>query len=587
LTFLVIGIVLPVRVGKAVVEGFFFKRRGGASRICLGWQPIIRPVRLRSARFSWSTLLPGLAIVLLALLQAHWSLTRLRKLTPDSLNYVDVAENLLAGRGLVQDAVGYGEGRFPTRFQIPQPMGVHGPLYPLAIASLSELGVGPRDAAFYIPAAAFLGIVLLAWALMRRLYDGETGLWAALLLSVSFPLREMATTAWSEPLALFVLLLSLLLLVPPVARPGAVRLLLAGLFAGLAFATRYPLVVAVVFGGLLLLRRDGARPNLRRLLWYGLGFSAVAAPIVLRNLVNTGLLTGAIRNPSTIGFADNLRDGLRILFGEYLASRRAHPGAELPQEVAAAALMLLLAVRLTRRRSWTRVLASNGRIALVLWAVGFSAYLIVQRSLTHFDYLHPRLLSPAHLFLMLLAAVALRELLPIGRGWVAALVMVAALSQSVLPAQRIATTPRRPRRPRAYLTARHRWLLRHTTPDDLIIGMRCLDIPFLLGRPCLYFSSYPEMLPITYRDICQVARQACPRYRELILSIEGDPDDAGGAEAFGPFVDDLSRGHLEPYPAIELRARVKNGSFYRIVCARCRKDSDPDPPLAPAGGSVY
>jgi hypothetical protein len=545
-------------------------------------------VGLPSARSCWKTLLPGLAIVLLAALQAHWSVTRLRKLTPDSLNYIDVAENLLAGRGLVQDAVGYGEGRFPTRLQIPQPMGVHGPLYPLAIASLSELGVEPRDAAFYIPAAAFLGVVLLGWVLLRRLYDGETGLWAALLLSVSFPLRQMATTAWSEPLALFVLLLSLLLLVPPPPRPGTARLLLAGLFAGLAFATRYPLVVAVLFGGLLLLRRDGARANLRRLFCYGLGFSAVAGPIVARNLVNTGLLTGAVRNPSTIGFADNLRDGLRILFGEYLAGRRAHPGAELPQEVAAAALLLLLAVRLTRRKTWTRVLASNGRIALVLWAVGFSAYLIVQRSLTHFDHLHPRLLSPAHLFLMLLAAVALRELLPIGRGFLAALVTVAALSQSLPLARQIADTPRKPRRPQAYLTARHRWLLRHTTPDDLIIGMRCLDIPFLLGRPCLYFSSYPEMLPVTYQDICQVAQEACPRYRELVLSLEGgEPNGGSGAEAFGPFIDDLSRDRLARYPAIELRARVKNGSFYRIVCSRCREGSDPVPPLAPAGGSVY
>ncbi len=553
-----------------------------------GCNPYNPPVPAASHRVSRSTLLPGLAIVLLAVLQAHWSVTRLRKLTPDSLNYIDVAENLLAGRGLVQDAVGYGEGRFPTRFQIPQPMGVHGPLYPLAIAGLGKLGVAPRDAAFYIPAAGFLGIVLLAWVLMRRLYDGETGLWAVLLLSVSFPLREMATTAWSEPLALSMLLVSLLLLLPPPTRPGTPRLLLAGLFAGLAFATRYPLVVAVLFGGLLLLRRDGAKPNLRRLVGYGLGFSAVAGPIVVRNLVNTGLLTGAVRNPSTVGFADNLWDGVRILFGEYLASRRAHPGAELPQEVAATVLLLLLAVRLTRRHAFTRLFISNGRIVLLLWAVGFSAYLIVQRSVTHFDYLHPRLLSPAHLFLTLLAAVALREILPIGRGWVAALVTVAALSQSVPLARRIATTPRTPRRPQAYLTARHRWLARHTTPDDLIIGMRCLDVPFLLGRPCLYFSSYPEMLHVTYQDICQVARQACPRYRELILSLEGDGTDGErGAEAFGPFIDDLSRGRLAPYPAIELRARVENGSFFRIVCARCRAGSDPHPPLAPASGSVY
>src|SRR5262245_38356994 len=220
---------------------------------------------------------PGIVLVLLT--GTFWlvalgalSVTRERRFSADSRNYVNVARNLVEGRGLVQDTAGFGEGRFPTKVRLPQPFGVHGPLFPLAIAGASRLGFDAEDAALVIPVLC-AGLTLLGAALVvARLYDPATGLLAAALLVASFPLTFLARTAWSELLATAFLFASLSVLL---GRRGealsALALVGAGFLAGLGFAARYPLVVALPLGVLVLLDRDGVRANVRRLLLYGVG----------------------------------------------------------------------------------------------------------------------------------------------------------------------------------------------------------------------------------------------------------------------------------------------------------------------------
>ena len=208
----------------------------------------------------------GVALGLLAAL--FWlvalgvlSLTRERRFTADSRNYVNVARNVLEGRGLVQDTAGFGEGRFPTRVRLPQPYGVHGPLFPLAIAGLAAAGLPAEDAALLIPVLC-AGLTLAgAVLLLLRLYDRETALWGAALLVASYPLAFLARTAWSELLAVAALFGSLLLLLARPPRSAPARLLaLAGVLAGLAFAARYPLAVTGPLGALLSWAgTDGAR----------------------------------------------------------------------------------------------------------------------------------------------------------------------------------------------------------------------------------------------------------------------------------------------------------------------------------------
>lgn len=63
-----------------------------------------------------------------------WSLLRYRRFSPDSMNYVNAARNLLRGRGLTQDTIGYGGNFLRADLPARDPLGTHPPLYPVAVA---------------------------------------------------------------------------------------------------------------------------------------------------------------------------------------------------------------------------------------------------------------------------------------------------------------------------------------------------------------------------------------------------------------------------------------------------------------------
>lgn len=514
-----------------------------------------------------------MAAGLVSFLQGYWSLTRWRSFSPDSRNYVNVAENLLKGRGFVQDTVGLGEVRLVVPLTIPQPFGVHGPVFPLSIAVLSRLGLDATDAALLIPALAHAGLLLTVFLLMRRLYETRVGLWALLLLLLSDPLRQITTAAWAEPLALLWLLLSLLALARGALQPpgNVFWLAVAGILAGLAFATRYPLAIGLPIGLLIVTRIKDWHGSVKRAVAYSIGFAIVAAPTLWRNLIATGHLMGNERNPSDISFFENLRQCASVLFERYAIRSGWSEDARL-QAAALAAIVVLLAVRLARTNVFARLgelFLAPGRIALVLWFFGYAAFLVFQRTLFSFDSLNVRLLSPAHLFLMCLVSVALDAALRLSPQWIAGIILAACLGRGAILAKAIHETTPVARRPNAAASERRRWIKRHTTPDDLIIGQRCTDLPFYLGRPCLHFSQAPEMRHVTRDDIHRALVEACPRYRAIYLVLQKDcrsHDD--WRERYGDYITDLYFGRHESDPNVTEVARLEDGVVFELSCRR-------------------
>jgi hypothetical protein len=496
-----------------------------------------------------------------------WSLTRERRFSADSRNYVNVARNLLAGQGLVQDTAGFGESRFPTRARLPQPYGVHGPLFPVAIAALSRLGMAPEDAALFLP-ILFAGLTVAgAGFLLHRLYDLETALWSVGLLVASFPVTFLATTAWSELLAtafLFASLLALLWRTPERQRPST--LLLAGLLAGLAFAARYPLVVALPLGALLLLARDGLRANLKRVALYGLGFATMAAPIVARNVMVIGSPTGATRGPSTIGLFLNLRVAARVLLDQWVAGPTAKHGPY-PGAIATLVLLLILALWLRRRGEARAWLVDGRRFILWAWPLGYAGYLVLQRSVMHFDFLDARLLGPALVFVPCLVAVALRALVPVSGPVVLAVIAAVALVRGGLVVDRIRKTPPAEEPRPGQDSERLRWVKKRTTSKDLLVVMRGTDLAFLLDRPSLYFTRSPEMTPMTREALGALLEDACPRYERVFLVFNRYLGyEKSWRQGYGDLVTDLALGRLEAYPEVKEEARFTDGSIYRLRC---------------------
>src|SRR3954468_1761071 len=80
------------------------------------------------------------AIAYLALLTFNW-VTRTGRFSPDSMNYVNIARNIVAGQGVTQPTLGFNQADWKLDDKPPVPVTVHGPLYPALIALVSQTGL--------------------------------------------------------------------------------------------------------------------------------------------------------------------------------------------------------------------------------------------------------------------------------------------------------------------------------------------------------------------------------------------------------------------------------------------------------------
>src|SRR5438105_2159356 len=62
------------------------------------------------------------------------AVTRTGRFSPDSMNYVNVARNIKAGKGITQPTLGFNQPRISPYDAIPAPLIAHPPLYPLMIS---------------------------------------------------------------------------------------------------------------------------------------------------------------------------------------------------------------------------------------------------------------------------------------------------------------------------------------------------------------------------------------------------------------------------------------------------------------------
>ena len=191
----------------------------------------------------------------------------------DSVDYIVVARNLLAGRGFT----GYEGDAF-----VAWPPG-----YPLLLAAAS-LGVfDPYEVAGPLNAALFgLTIFVTGRYLHGRLRVRPLAAWAGLAMALAAPLASMAATAMSEPMFILLVILALARTDDYLAEGRTASLAWAALFAALAWQMRYVGVLVPVAVGLavLLLQRD-ATPwqRARRASFVWLAAVLLMAPWMARN----------------------------------------------------------------------------------------------------------------------------------------------------------------------------------------------------------------------------------------------------------------------------------------------------------------
>jgi hypothetical protein len=366
-----------------------------------------------SIQRSWwqilHTLPPLLAVVSVLLATMHGV-----GISPDSVAYVGVARNLLAGHGL---SLPFG----PT---LDAPLTHFPPLYSLLLAMIGTLEIEVVEGARWLQALLAGYLVWIAGRLLHRYSGDQLGLYVAIvgatLLAFSPTLLGIAVMAWTETLFLALSLSAIFLLARFLEGWQWPTLLGAALLVGATLLTRYAGLALVATGAVALLL-FAARPLWQRIFASSIFVLVGLSPLVvwlLRNMMLTGNATNRTLAYHPLGIAQ-LAQALDTAASWWLIP------ANMPAvvKVAIAALpLLLIAVALCLPRNGTgestaevhTTVASQPRMMhiLALYAITYALFLLVSISLIDANTpLDARILSPLHLTILLLTLLAVVSVL--------------------------------------------------------------------------------------------------------------------------------------------------------------------------------
>ena len=241
------------------------------------------PTAARRRPDSLTLLIAAIAVLGVALVLARQA-TYGPGLHHDSIIYISVARNLLAGEGFLW----YDETIY-TRWP---------PLYPLLLAA-ATLGIfDPLDVAGPLNAVIFgITIFVVGQYLRRRLLSRYLAIWASVMIALSIPLAWWSS--WVFAGATFILMTTLALILTDKFLAGGKTsdLIWAAVFCALAWQTRY-IGIAVPVVAMLFILGQRWTPFLQRAK-QAAGFSLiVSVPMslwLLRNYLLTGNFTGPQR----------------------------------------------------------------------------------------------------------------------------------------------------------------------------------------------------------------------------------------------------------------------------------------------------
>ena len=349
----------------------------------------------------------------------------------DSVFFLSTAMNFLAGEGWL-NARG-------------TPLVWWPPLFPLLLVALGGVGIEPLEAGRLVNAAAF-GLTILAAGLYLRsnLRSQWLTLGATVAILAALPLSHFASSILTEPLFVLLTLLALIRLAAFLQRGERTSLWWAAVFTALAALTRYPGVVLIGVGVLLLLLRRA--PPLVARLKHAIVFGAVSsiplAGVLARNWAVAGNLTGPSRTwVARQSLSDGLSQAVEV-FGEWVVPPNAPDGAAYLLWLAVATVVLAGAAVSCHpnHRQAPEAAPPSLRVGPVLpfgvFAGGYLVFMIVVVPLTSGEPILSRFLLPVYVPLLLTAALLLDQFLSIAAaGWMGAvryvivsLVLLAALA---------------------------------------------------------------------------------------------------------------------------------------------------------------
>ena len=329
--------------------------------------------------------------------------------THDSSFLLSTAINFLAGEGW-RTFTGY-------------PLVAWPPLFPLLLAAGGWVGIEPLTAGRLINATAF-GLTILAaggW-LRSNLRLQWLGLVATASLTVSLPLSELASHFLTDSLFVLLTLLALIQLAAFLNRGGRTLLLGAAVCIALAALTRYPGVILIGTGVLLLLgrRTPPLAARLKDASVFGAVSSVPLAGVLTHNWAVTGTLTG-YRSGSGQSLSDVLSQ-VADVFRAWVMPPNAPDGVgyllwtAAGLVVAAGAVVVVSGLGLERRgkdRTASPLLGLGPVIPFGGFALAYLSFIVAIVPLVIHSQIPPRYLLPVYMPLLLAAVFLLDRFLSI------------------------------------------------------------------------------------------------------------------------------------------------------------------------------
>ena len=231
--------------------------------------------------------LPVLLVVAMALLGTAHILVRTwtygAGIQYDSVLFLSIAENLAAGEG------------FKTFWGEEFVIGA--PFFPAFLALISLTGIDPEEAGRLVNAIAFGMVILVSGLWLRRtLASPVLPVLGALIILVSYPLNDRFSQIMTEPIFILFIILSLMFIEVFINRDSSLGILItASAFSALCAVTRYPGIVVIGVGIILLLllsRGKTVSVRIRNTAIFGAISSIPLAIVLVRNRIASGTFAG-------------------------------------------------------------------------------------------------------------------------------------------------------------------------------------------------------------------------------------------------------------------------------------------------------
>ena len=227
-------------------------------------------------------------------------------LSPDSAYYISVARNLLEGHGFVAGDSAYFIpvtkdlfGETGPVVSEPFTLADAPPLFPLTLSLVGFFGIDAITAARYVNAIAFgLTVFTTTRWLQRRVRSRFLVVWAGSACTLALPLTFVSSFAWTEPLFILFVVLSLSALDRFMNSGRRSSFIFAAGFTAMACLTRYP-GVALIAGGVVMLlswRTAAILSRIKIAAAYGIVSATPLAAWMSRNFLEAGTwsMTGHI-----------------------------------------------------------------------------------------------------------------------------------------------------------------------------------------------------------------------------------------------------------------------------------------------------